>query len=219
MGDWCQLKDIGDLFQNRRHVLSTGDGNRLTMIPEQLKKRLDALLGFLGRAYTFLESRTLVILIWVLSVLQKIALVVSNSFVASFRSLRPMPIPNLNPGSVDNASYQIHRPFGAASARSSGTGSLVDSLPCGRSPGGSNLLYTHVLYVGSSEDVRDGCSRTAGGDAILYADGDEVRVTTPFGYTRFAVVWVGSAYDKGSISDPSLGGIPVYLLRHENVHV
>ena len=38
-------------------------------------------------------------------------------------------------------------------------------------------------------DIRDGCSRTAGSNAAVYADGDEVRIPNGSG-SRYVVVWV-----------------------------
>jgi hypothetical protein len=83
----------------------------------------------------------------------------------------------------------VYRPFGAGSA-------TATSVPCRLAPDlavgvgkrtDSSLVWTHTLDLPMDADVRDGCSRTTGNNAIDFADGDEIR--SPNG-DRFVVVWV-----------------------------
>jgi len=54
---------------------------------------------------------------------------------------------------------------------------------------GSPIWWTQYLDLDDSIDIRDGCTRTAGVDALNYADGDEVRI--PSGSNnRYVVVFV-----------------------------
>ena len=46
------------------------------------------------------------------------------------------------------------------------------------------------LLVNPDVDLRDGCTRGPGSDAITYADGDGVMVPSGSGNTRYVVVWV-----------------------------
>jgi hypothetical protein len=81
----------------------------------------------------------------------------------------------------------VYRPFGDAAPTASGIPCrLVPDLARGRRPEDTGLAWTHYLVLGPTADVRDGCTRAAGAQALTYADGDEVRVSG----ARFAVVWV-----------------------------
>lgn len=81
----------------------------------------------------------------------------------------------------------IYRPATAGSPTTTGVACrLVPSL--GRAPLGP-LIWTDLLDVDESVDVRDGCTRAAGTDAITYADGDGIRIPNASG-TRYVVVWV-----------------------------
>jgi len=51
------------------------------------------------------------------------------------------------------------------------------------------LVWTDIVDFEESVDVRDGCTRVAGADAITYADGDGIRIPNASG-TRYVVVWV-----------------------------
>src|SRR5262249_36663590 len=87
----------------------------------------------------------------------------------------------------------IYRPFGAGSPTATAVPCrLVACLDRGR--GGTTaadyLTWSHYIDLDDTVDVRDGCSRTAGNDRITYADGDEVRIPTGAGSTRYVVVWV-----------------------------
>jgi hypothetical protein len=94
----------------------------------------------------------------------------------------------------EGVSFTLYRPFNAVLPTASGVaGTLFDRIHAGRSPGGSNLLWSHVLEVGSATpEIIDNCSRTGGGNAILYSDGDEIRITRQGGgkIEKFVVVWV-----------------------------
>jgi hypothetical protein len=49
----------------------------------------------------------------------------------------------------------------------------------------AKLVWSHILEV----DLRDGCTRTGGSNAVAYADGNEVRI--PDGSrTQYVVVWM-----------------------------
>jgi hypothetical protein len=50
------------------------------------------------------------------------------------------------------------------------------------------LQYTDVILVADTVDVRDGCTRTAGTNAVTYGDGYKVAI--PSGGTTYSVVWV-----------------------------
>jgi hypothetical protein len=113
------------------------------------------------------------------------------------------------PSSLLTTTCDIYRPFGSGSPTTSGVACrMVASLRSGRSPGGSNLLWTHYIDVSDTVDIRDGCSRTSGGNAILYADGDEIRVPSG-GTSRFVVVWV-ETHNLGTSNQFKRA----YLMRH-----
>src|SRR5262245_4758270 len=111
------------------------------------------------------------------------------------------------PAHLLTTTCDVYRPFGAASPTTSG-------VPCRITPvlaelSDSGLTWTHTLDVQPGVDVRDGCSRTAGSDAITFADGDEVRVPDGVGPTRYVVVWVETV-GRGT----ALQFQRAYLLRH-----
>jgi hypothetical protein len=98
----------------------------------------------------------------------------------------------------------IYRPFGDAAPLAAGVPCLL--LPADSGEGGPT--FTHALALQPGVDICDGCTRTAGSDALDYADGDEVRVPSG-GATRYVVVWVETV----------ARGTPrqfqrAYLLRH-----
>jgi hypothetical protein len=113
------------------------------------------------------------------------------------------------PSDLIPTTCDVYRPFGAGSPTYTNVpcrlvGDFIRSRTAGASPD-----WTHYLILDLDADVRDGCSRTAGSAAIVYADGDEVRLSDGSGTPRFAVVWVETV-------DP---GTPrafkrAYLLRH-----
>ena len=95
----------------------------------------------------------------------------------------PLPINQLS------TTCDIYRPFGAIGATLAGVVCrLVPDLARGQAGTGS-LSWTHYLDLEDSVDVRDGCTRTAGRDAVNFADGDEVRIPNASG-SRYVVVWV-----------------------------
>jgi hypothetical protein len=115
-----------------------------------------------------------------------------------------MPLPS----SLLTTTCDIHRPFGSVPP-------LAGGVACRLSPdlvrgtvnlAGARLVWTHVLDVQPGVDIRDGCTRTAGSDAIDFADGDEIR--GPDG-ARYVVVWVETV----GLGTP-LEHQRVYLLRH-----
>jgi len=103
----------------------------------------------------------------------------------------------------------IYRPFGAGSPTTTGVSCrLTPTLAAGSGkPTVTALAWTHTLDVQPGVDIRDGCSRTAGANAINVADGDEVRV--PAGATRYVVVWVETV-GRGS----PMQFQRAYLMRH-----
>ena len=96
--------------------------------------------------------------------------------------------------------------FGDAHERPVPTGRGLRSRAA-RRPGGP--VWTHYLVLDPSADVRDGCTRTAGSAAVVYADGDEVRVPGGAATPRFVVVWVETV-DPGTPREFKRA----YLMRH-----
>src|SRR5262245_49537083 len=107
----------------------------------------------------------------------------------------------------------VYRPFGAASPTLTNVPCrLVPCLEEGLAGVAGSLVWTHYIDVDEGVDVRDGCTRAAGSDAVGYADGDEVRVPGGAGTTRYVVVWV-AMINRGS----GLAFKRAYLLRHAPV--
>lgn len=131
----------------------------------------------------------------------------------------PLPA-NLPDDFVFNVGFEVIRPFNSGSSpHDSGSGTLLDAVPCGHQQGTSSLNHTHILVCNPNIKIVDGVSRQSSGNALLYTDGDEIRVTTYFGYIRFVVVFV-SYIPSGSGGESEFSGYKVvYLMRHENVHV
>src|SRR5437867_4154710 len=101
---------------------------------------------------------------------------------------------NLLPTTCD-----LYRPYTAASPTTSNIPcQLVCDLAGGRPRGSGNLLWTHYMLVNSDVDIRDGCTRAAGADALTYADGDGLRIPSGAGNTRYVVVWVECVQRGGS---------------------
>jgi hypothetical protein len=123
----------------------------------------------------------------------------------------PVPIPDTDQtNDFFPVNCSIYRPFGAASPTTTGVPARVSpDLARGRPHTSSDLRWTHVLDFAAGVDLRDGCTRTAGSDALTFADGDEIRVTTAAGTTRYVVVWVEELPPQGSQSLKR-----AYLLRH-----
>jgi hypothetical protein len=95
------------------------------------------------------------------------------------------------PAGLLSTTCDIYRPFGATQPLVTGVPcQLVSDLEQGRPRGNGGLLWTHYLLVEPSVDLRDGCSRTAGTNAVTYADGDKVLVPAGSSNTRYVVVWV-----------------------------
>jgi hypothetical protein len=118
----------------------------------------------------------------------------------------PVP-PQLLPTTFD-----VYRPFGAASPLGTGhAGRLASAFREGRPPVSGQQHFTHVLDCQPEVDVRDGCSRSVGADAILYGDGDEVRIPDAAG-SRYVVVWV-DVVNRGT----ARAFKRVWLMRHEAV--
>ncbi len=99
----------------------------------------------------------------------------------------------------------IYRPFGAATPLATGVPCLL--VPSHRLDAGSPN-WTHALTLQPGVDIGDGSTRTADSDAIVYADGDEVRVPSG-GSTRYVVVWVETVA-RGTPRQ----FLRAYLLRH-----
>lgn len=113
--------------------------------------------------------------------------------------------PELLPSTCD-----IFRPFGAGTATYTNVRCrLVADFARSREAALAGPEWTHYLVADVTVDVRDGCTRTAGTDAVGYADGDEVRVPSGAGTPRFVVVWVETV-DPGTPREFKRA----YLLRH-----
>src|SRR5258708_38061514 len=95
------------------------------------------------------------------------------------------------PANCFTTTCDIYRPFGAGSATTTGVPCrLMPDLAAGRGAGSGALVsWTDYIDVADTVDVRDGCTRTAGADAVTFHDGDEVRIPNGSG-SRFVVVWV-----------------------------
>ncbi len=73
---------------------------------------------------------------------------------------------------------------------------------------GTVVLFSDEIDLDPSVDIRDGWTRTAGSNALTYADGDEVRV--PSGSSnKYVVVWV-EIVNRGTPQALKRA----YLLRH-----
>jgi hypothetical protein len=109
-------------------------------------------------------------------------------------------------------SCDIYRPFGDATPTTTGVPCrLAPALAAGSGkPMVAALAWTHTLDFQPGVDLRDGCSRTTGSNAIDYADGDEVRISDGAGATRYVVVWVETV-GRGT----PMQFQRAYLLRHE----
>ncbi len=102
----------------------------------------------------------------------------------------------------------IYRPFGAASPTASGVPCRISPITGDRS-GPDGTTWSHTLDVQPGVDLRDSSGRAAGSAAIVFAEGDEVRVPGS-GATRYVVVWV-EVVARGT----PLQFQRAYLLRHE----
>lgn len=108
--------------------------------------------------------------------------------------------------------FDIRRPFGGALFVSGLVGVFYSDNPIGRGSysGGNYYNWSHFLDVASGVDIRDGMSRSGGLDVISYADGDEVRIPSGAGVTRYVVVFVAPMRDLTGVSFHR-----VYLLRDQ----
>lgn len=95
------------------------------------------------------------------------------------------------PSSLLPTTCDIYRPFGAGSPTTSSVPCKhVPDLARGRGSGLAGVLsWTHYIDVNDTIDIRDGCTRTLGANAINYADGDQVRIPSGSS-TKYVVVWV-----------------------------
>jgi hypothetical protein len=105
------------------------------------------------------------------------------------------------------AACDVYRPFGAGSPTYTNVPCrLVADFARGQEAGGG---WTHFLVLDVSADVRDGCTRATGAQALTYADGDEVRIPAGGGGSRFVVVFLETV-EPGSPREFKRA----YLLRH-----
>lgn len=115
-----------------------------------------------------------------------------------------MPIPAMP------STARLYRPVG---------GSFVSEFPCrlvpamwggrARFPGGAGFQATHYADVPANTDIRDGWGRVSGTMSIVYADGDELRITVGGRIGRYAVTHVEDRYCN------TIGEYRrAYLLRH-----
>jgi hypothetical protein len=115
------------------------------------------------------------------------------------------------PAALLTTTCDVYRPFGAASP-------TLTNVPChlaavfgeGQPRSANALWWTHYLLVDAGVDVRDGCARSAGADAVTYADGDQVVVPAGADHTSYVVVWV-EVVARGQAGEYKR----VYLLRHQ----
>lgn len=89
--------------------------------------------------------------------------------------------------SLLSTTCDIYRPATAGSPTTTGVASR--HVPSLNRVLQSPLVWTDIIDLDESVDVRDGCTRVAGADAITYADGDGIRIPNASG-TRYVVVWV-----------------------------
>lgn len=113
------------------------------------------------------------------------------------------------PSQLLTTTCDVYRPFGAGAPTTAGVPCrMVADLAGGTLRAGAGLFWTHFIDVQNAVDVRDGCTRTVGIDAVNFFDGDEVRVPGGAGTTRYVVVWV-ETINRGT----SMPFQRVYLLR------
>ncbi len=98
----------------------------------------------------------------------------------------------------------VYRPFGSVTPLSAGIAGRLIADQSGLSTM-HPLQWTHLLELPAGADIRDGCTRTAGSNAITYADGDEVRIDS----IRYVVVWV-ERVNTGTNHERTRA----YLMRH-----
>ena len=90
----------------------------------------------------------------------------------------------------------VYRPFGAASPTAAGVRCrLVADHARGRAPFSGGPTWTHYLDLDPAADVRDGVTRTLASNALVFNDGDEVRVPTGATAPRYVVVWVEKVHE------------------------
>lgn len=109
------------------------------------------------------------------------------------------------------STLSVYRPFGSGTL-------LEGNVPCyvypgTRGPVSSNFAFNfpdfdYVLIVGDSVDIRDGNTRTVDVDGVAYHDGDEVRIPSGSGNSRFVVVRV----ERTAVADGSFKK-RVFVLR------
>ena len=85
----------------------------------------------------------------------------------------------------------VYRPFGAGAPTATNVRCRLGAdFARGRAVPAGGPTWTHYLDLDPAADVLDGVTRTAGSDALGYADGDEVRVPSGAATPRYVVVWV-----------------------------
>jgi hypothetical protein len=98
-----------------------------------------------------------------------------------------MPLPD----AALTTTCDVYRPFGAATPIATGVPCrLTAVVGSGQPMAPSGLAWTHTLDVQPGVDLRDGCTRAAGSNAVTYGDGDMVGVPSGAGSTCYVVVWV-----------------------------
>jgi hypothetical protein len=111
------------------------------------------------------------------------------------------------------STFEIRRPFGAGSATTSGLNcTLIGEFEPSRKAA-DIPSWTHVLICESTVDLRDGCSRVGGSNAITHTDGDEVRIPSGASSPRFVVVWCETV-NKGETGPDLYEYKRVFLMRH-----
>lgn len=115
------------------------------------------------------------------------------------------------PASLLTTTCDIYKPFNAASPSATNVPCrLVTDLYRGRGTSPNNTVaWTHFIDVQDTVSIADGCTRTASANSLNYLDGDEVRIPSGGGASRYAVVWV-EVRNLGTANQYKRA----YLMRH-----
>jgi hypothetical protein len=107
----------------------------------------------------------------------------------------------------------IRRPFGAGAATTSNVScTLIGNFYPSRLSTDA-IDWTHVMVCPAGTDVRDALTRLTGGNALSYADGDEVRIPSGASSPRFVVVFV-ERVNRGEVGPTYYDYYRVFMMRH-----
>jgi hypothetical protein len=93
------------------------------------------------------------------------------------------------PAAYLSTTCDLYRPFGAGSPTTTGISCRLVPAANADLPPVAGLVWSHYIDLDETVDIRDGVTRTPGAGALLFADGDEVRIPNTSG-TRYVVTWV-----------------------------